>query len=171
MLFLLLCLPDWLTLSLIYTDTCFPSILRTHPEPKRKVHRLIRLSLSRTYSLDGHKDETPSSRSFIIACHFESDTVWLSHCVNHSLTSYNKGRWDKVHVNCTRQCLCNIKYWELLCICMRRCDSSSQEKFGNRAFYLIAISHIREKREREKWKCCNVFTHSKIVTTKAEIHK
>ncbi len=90
----------WLTHSLIYTDTCFPSILRTHPEPERKVHSLIRLSFSRTYSLVGHKDETAkceaSSRSFIIACHFESDTVWLSLCVNHFLTSSNKGRRDKV---------------------------------------------------------------------------
>jgi len=98
--FLLICLSDSLSFSLIYTNTCFLSIWRTHPEPERKVHSLICLSFSSTYSLDGHKDETPkcelSSQSFIIACHLESDTVWLNHCANHFLTLYNKGDAKKL---------------------------------------------------------------------------
>lgn len=165
--FLLLCLSVWLTffLSLIYTNTCFLSISRTHPEPERKVHSLICLSFSCTYSLDGHKNETPkcepSSRSFIIACHFESDTVWLSHCANHFLTLYNKGNAKKlvnpfymsnnVFIFIIVLETCGILNTGVLCMHMWCWDLFFQENLGNKAFDLIiGNSHIRGI--KVKWK-------------------
>lgn len=92
---------------------------------------LICLSFSCTYSLDGRKDETPkcepSSRSFIIACHFESDTVWLSHCANRFLTLSNKGEAKKLvnpwlfymsslYFSHAVRNMRNIKYWGIMYI-------------------------------------------------------
>lgn len=132
------------------------------------MHSLICLSFSCTYSLDGHKDETPkcepSSRSFIIACHFESDAVWLSHCTNHFLTLYNKGDaktlvnpWlfymsDNVFIfyHCDKN-VWNMKYWGIvMCIYVMLWFILSG-KFRKRSFWFNnrRLSHPRNQSEME----------------------